>query len=260
MTKVLTVQAEGMRVLRRQRAEEEVQRSKEEERRAEREEAVEIVAAVPEPEPEADDRDEVHEHLEPVRERERERRLAAAFGRQGRQGGPELARGRPGEHEDERERDEDVPERPLARPDAAAGERREGDQRPGEEPAGDARPRLGRPQRLAAERRADRERERRRGGDEEAAREEQVEPATLDGEADPGEDGDDRAGEHHQRVEHEPRLGNGVRGAEAGIRDEERERRAEEPDQEHLAPQPGLERASAVLFHRHPCRHERGSR
>src|SRR5207248_1641762 len=106
--------------------------------------------------------------------------LAAAVGRQGGERVSERPRRRPHQDEDEGERDEDVPERPLAGADAAADERRDRDQRPREEPAGDAGPGLGAPQRLAAERRADREGQGGGGGDEEAAREEEVETAALD--------------------------------------------------------------------------------
>ena len=107
----------------------------------------------------------------------------------------------------------------------------------------------------AADGRPDRERERRGGADEEAAREQGVEPPPLDREADPGQHGHDRAGEHDEGLEHEAGLGHAVRGAEARVGHEQRKRGPQEPEQEHLAPQERVERASAVLFHRHPCRH-----
>jgi hypothetical protein len=80
-------------------------------------------------------------------------------------------------------------------------------------------------------------------------------PPALDREADPGQDGDDPAAEHDDGLEDEARRGHAVGRPEARMRGEERKRRAEQTEQEHLPPEPGVERASAVLSHPHPCRH-----
>ena len=51
-------------------------------------------------------------------------------------------------------------------------------------------------------------------------------------------------------IEHEPRLWQGVAGAQARVGDEEREGSPEQPDQEHRAPEPGLVVVPVVLPHK----------
>jgi hypothetical protein len=79
-------------------------------------------------------------------------------------------------------------------------------------------------------------------------------PAPVDGVLRRCEHGDDHAGEDDRRLQHEPELREVVRRLEARVGREERERRAEQPEEEDLAPEERLEGVSVVLPHRHPCR------
>ena len=105
---------------------------------------------------------------------------------------------------------------------------------------GDAGPGLVLADRPAAEDRGDREGHRRGGGHEEPAAEQEVEPPALDGEADAREHGDDRGRERDGRVEHEAELRQLVGVAKRRIGDEERERSAQQAEQQDFAPEPGL--------------------
>lgn len=91
----------------------------------------------------------------------------------------------------------------------------------------------------------------RSGRDQEARAEEEIETATLDGEADPCEQRDDRSCKGHHRAQHEPELRQGDLRLELVVRDEERQRGAEQAEKEDLSPEPGLEIVSAVLPHVH---------
>ena len=92
------------------------------------------------------------------------------------------------------------------------------------------------------DRRRDRVDERRRGGDQEPAHEEQVEPASLDPEPDGGEDRDEGAGEGHRGVDHEPKLGKLVGRLEPGLAREQGQDGREQAEQQELAREPGLVR------------------
>ena len=59
------------------------------------------------------------------------------------------------------------------------------------------------------------------------------------------------AREGHDRLQHEPELRQGDLRLELVVRDEERERGAEQAEEEDLSPEPGLEVVSAVLPHVH---------
>jgi len=133
----------------------------------------------------------------------------------------------PSEAQHDRDRDEHLPEGPLARGHAPSREGCRRDQAGCEQPAADARPELGPVQRLAAQHRRDRERERRAGRRRKPAGEEQVQSPPIDGEAETREEGDARRGERHGRIEHEPDLRQLVRVAERRVGDEQRQRRAE---------------------------------
>ena len=69
----------------------------------------------------------------------------------------------------------------------------------------------------------------------------------LDGKADPCEQRDDRSCKGHHRAQHEPELRQGDLRLELVVRDEERQRGAEQAEKEDLSPEPGLEIVSAVL-------------
>mgnify|MGYP003693595261 CR=1 FL=1 len=56
------------------------------------------------------------------------------------------------------------------------------------------------------------------------------------------------------RLQHEAELRQGELRLELVVRDEERQRGAEQAEQEDLSPEPGLEVVSAVLPHVHSCR------
>ena len=90
--------------------------------------------------------------------------------------------------------------------DPAAHERRGRDQTEGEDPTGDACPSFRRLDRLAAEHRAHGEEERGTGSRGETGAKQQVEAATLDGEPDPGEDGNDRRRENDARIERQAEV------------------------------------------------------
>ena len=106
-------------------------------------------------------------------------------------------------------------------------------------------------QRLAAEDGRDRERERGKAGDEEAAREQEVEAAPLDRKPDSGKDGDDPRRDDDHRLEHEAHLRQRPVRLQVAMGDKQRERRAEQAEQEDLAPEECLEIFSAVLPHVH---------
>src|SRR5215211_1418018 len=74
-------------------------------------------------------------------------------------------------------------------------------------------------------------------------------PTALDGEADPGEDGDDRRREHDPGVEREPESRKVVGRAELGIGQEQREGSAEQADEQKLAHQPRLIGVTVVTPH-----------
>src|SRR5581483_99865 len=126
-------------------------------------------------------------------------------------------------------------------------ERRDRDE-PGADHAADERgPFLRRAAVRAAELRADAEAGRREGDDEESAREQEVDAAALGREASGCEDRYEEAGERHGRLEHEPELGQVEPCPHARMREEERQNGAEEPREERLAQEPGLE--VALFFH-----------
>ena len=67
--------------------------------------------------------------------------------------------------------------------------------------------------------------------------EEEIEAATLDGEADPGEHRDDRRGEGDRRVEHEPELRQLEAVVAARVRHEERQAQAPSRPRSRISPQ-----------------------
>ena len=171
-----------------------------------------------------------------------------------RERGAERFRGRPQDDEHERKGEDGLRHDAVARPRPSARKGGDGDQAVGEDAAADPGPRLGAVQRLPAQDRDDRERERRAGGDGEAAREQEVDPLPVDGELRRREHGDDRPCEHHRRLEDEPELWEVVGRPEARVRGEQRDRGAEQAEQQNLAPEERFEGVSVVLPHRHPFR------
>src|SRR5215210_319769 len=209
------------------------------ERRSEAEPAVEVVAARAEAEPEADHRDQREQRLRREGSHHQERLVVAGVQKR-RQRGSGLVRDSPREREHDRDGHEHLADRPTRRARPALRERGGCDQERREQAAADRGPGLGPVQRLAAERGRDRKRERRDRDGAEAAAEEEVEAAPVDREPNPGEQCDDRGRERHRRVQHQPDVWKLVRVAEARVGEEQRQRSAEQPDQEHLAPEPGL--------------------
>ena len=107
---------------------------------------------------------------------------------------------------------------------------------------------------LSAQNGRNREGDDRAGGDQKAGAEEEVETPTFDREADPGQERDDPTGERHDGLQHETELRQRELRLELMVGDEERQRGAEQAEQEDLSPQPGLEVVSAVLSHVQSCR------
>ena len=242
------------RAVREERRDDIVQRREKEERRPERDPPVEIAAAVAEPQAEADHGDQVEQRLEREREREQERRLVHVLRGERRECGAERYGGRPEDDEHERKQEDGQRHDAATRSRPFAREGGDGDQTVGEDAAADPGPRLGAVQRVTAEDGDDRERERRAGGDGEAAREQEVDPLPVDCELRRREHGDDRPGEHHRRLEDEAELWEMVGRPEAGVRGEQRDRGAEQAEQQNLPPEKCLESVSVVLPHRHPFR------
>ena len=211
---------------REQRLEDEMERGEEHEREAEREPAREVVAAACVAQTPADDRDETDERLQGERAGEIERLRLPVQRAELRQCRAERAQERPGDEERDPGRRDRVRDRPLAVLAAAAAERCDRDQRLPENRADQRRPGLGRVELAATEARPDREDRRGERGDEEAAREEQVDPPALDRVARGGEHRDEQAGERHRRLEHEPELRQVVMRAQPRVGEEERQARA----------------------------------
>jgi hypothetical protein len=134
------------------------------------------------------------------------------------------------------------------------GEGRPRDQRPREQERDDVCPSLRPVDRLAADDGGDRERNGREARDEESGREEQVAPARVDREADARQQRDQAAGKRDGGLEDEPEFRQLPVRRQALLRDEQRKRRPEEPEQQDLAAQPGLEVVSCFVPHTHSCR------
>ena len=83
--------------------------------------------------------------------------------------------------------------------------------------------------------------------DEEAAGEQEVEPAALDGEAHGGKHCHEQPGERHRRLEDEPQLRQVPARLEGGIGEKERQAGAEEAREEDFAQEPGLILVSPFL-------------
>ena len=233
------------------RCEHVVQRREQHQRGAECEPAVEVLALALEPQAEADDGEQVQERLRGECSGQERRCLIARAGCDRRERVRRGAEERPDQQERDAGRKQRRSEHPLARLAPAARERRGGDQHPGEQPTDDARPALGPMQRLTAEDGRDRERERGEARDEEAAREQEVEAAPLDRKPDSGKDGDDPRRDDDHRLEHEAHLRQRPVRLQVVMGDKQRERRAEQAEQEDLAPEECLEIFSAVLPHVH---------
>src|SRR5579872_4615575 len=231
-----------------ERLEDEVERGEEHQREAEREPAREVVLTCSEPLAPADDADEAHERLQRERAREVERRLVAVVGRRVRQRRTERTQQRPRDEQSDAGREHRIRDRPVAVLRASAQEGRRRDQREAEHAAEQRGPALRGADLLAAELRADREHEGGERRDEEPAREQEVDAPALDREADGREQRHEQAREPHGRLEDEPELREVPLGLEAGVREEEREARAEEPGQQDLAQEPGLVLV-AILLH-----------
>src|SRR5439155_23134362 len=122
----------------------------------------------------------------------------------------------------------------------AAYDRRGRNENPGKQAAGHTCPGLGAMNRMVFERGRDGERGDRQRPDQEAATEEEIEPAPLDRVANACEQGDDRAREGHDGLQDQSELGQGELRLEVMTGDEERQGSAEQAEQEDLAPQPGL--------------------
>jgi hypothetical protein len=218
--------------------------------RAEREPAVEVLAALVEAFPKADDREKIQECLSGQRARQQARSLGARIDR-----GEDAARGaqcKPAEDEHDARGDRGVRERSGSRPSGHEGRCR--DECPREQPTRDTCPCLRSVDGLSVEDGRNRERDDGNGRDQEAGAEEEVEASALDREPDPREEGDDPAGERHDRLQYEAELRERELRLELMVGDEECKRGAEQAEQEDLPPQPGLEVVSAVLPHLHSCR------
>jgi hypothetical protein len=227
-----------------------MQRGKEHQRRAQRKPPVEVLAPFVEALPESDDREQIQQRLRGQRARQQAGSLGVRSDR--REHGVGRTQREPREDEDDARRDRSV--RESARPGPAGHERRRRDERPGEQTAGHTCPGLRAVDGLTVEDRGDREEDNGEGGDQEAGAEEEVETPTLDREANPGQQGDDPAGERHHSLEHEAELGQRELRLELMVGDEEGQRGPEQAKQEDFSPEPGLEVVSAVLSHVHSCR------
>jgi CheY-like chemotaxis protein len=117
-------------------------------------------------------------------------------------------------------------------------ERCDGDHQRRGQPGSDPGPELRPSDRTAVERRRDRECERAGRGQEEAAEEEEVEPAPLEREAHEGQHRHDHGDEHDAGVEEQAEARQVVRVAELRPREEERERGPEQRDEQDLVPHP----------------------
>ena len=243
-----------------ERREQVVERREEHQRRAEAEPAVQVVTPVVHAEPEADDGEQVQERLRRERSEQERRNLICVVGAKCRQSVAERAEDRPHEQQEDDRRHCRVAKRAPSGFRPSVGERRAGDQRPREELPDDVRPALRAVDSLTAEHRRHGERERRQGGDEEAAREQEVAAASFDGVADAGEKRDQSAGEADGRLQHEAELRERPVRGQALLRDEQRKRRPEEPEQQDLPPDPGLEIFPCVVPHTHSCRQIPGRR
>src|SRR5919198_737530 len=226
--------------VRKQRREDVVQLREERKRCAEAEPAVEVVAAVAEAQAPADHRDQREQRLYRQGALKLERLVGSHVLGDARQRRPRLLCEAPTEPEHDHDCDQHLPQGATAGVDAPFRERRRRDQDTCEEPSADPRPKLRPVQRVASEHRRDREGKRgcRRGGKPGA--EQEVEPPPVDGEAEACEQRHDRRRERDGGVEHEPNLRPRGRVAQAGVGDEQRQCRAEQPDEEDLAPEPGL--------------------
>jgi hypothetical protein len=85
-------------------------------------------------------------------------------------------------------------------------ERRDGDEAPREQAPDDSRPGFGPMRRVPGDEGCDYKYGARRCRDQEARAEEEIESATLNGEADPCEQRDDRRRKGHYRAQHQPEL------------------------------------------------------
>ena len=224
-----------------------MQRREEHQGEAEREPARKVVLPLAEPLAPADDCDERDQRLERERAREIEGLLVAARQIERRQALPGRAQQRPGDEERDARCGDGVGDRPVAVLHAAADERRGGDQCEAEHPAEEGGPALGRLDRVSAELGRDRKRDRGERSDEEAAGEQEVEPAALDGEAHGGKHCHEQPGERHRRLEDEPQLRQVPARLEGGIGEKERQAGAEEAREEDFAQEPGLILVSPFL-------------
>ncbi len=235
---------------REQRLEDEVQRREEHQREAEREPAREVVVALAEALAPADDGDERDQRLQRERAGEVERlRARRSTGRVAGSAGAGGAQQRPGDEERDAGGCDRVARSPspryFVRPranGAAAISAMAEDRRRGAPPSPPRGWIVPPPSSGPIAKANGRER-----GDEEPAREQEVEPAALDGEARRGEDGDEEAGEGHRRLEDEPQLRQVPARLEHRVGQEQRQARAEQPGEQDLAQEPGLVLVCAVL-------------
>ena len=234
---------------REQRLEHELQRGEEHQGEAEREPAREVVAAAHEACAPADDGDERDERLQSERTGEIERLRLAGRRTEARERRAERAQERPGDEERDAGCGDRVRDRPLAVLAAAAAERGDRDQGLAEDRADQRRPGLGGQEVAAAEPGPDRKDRRRERGDEEAAREQEVDAPAFDRVAGRGEHRHEQACERHRRLEHEPQLRQVVVRPQARIGEEERKARAEEAREQDFSPEPALVHGPAVLSH-----------
>src|SRR5437868_5217042 len=93
---------------------------------------------------------------------------------------------------------------------------------------------------VASEPRGDREGRVRQRGDEEAAREEQVDAAALHRKARGRQYGDEQAGQGHRRLQDEAELGEVVARAKRGMGDEQSQAGSEQSCEQDLSPKPAL--------------------
>jgi hypothetical protein len=171
--------------------EDEVQGGEEHQGEAEREPAGEVLAVAEEARAPTDAGDQRHECLERERAGEIEGLRVRGRRRQRRQRRPERAQQRPRDEEADPDRRDGVRDRPVAVLATAVRERRGREQRRAGDRADQRRPALGGLDLVAAEARADAEGHRRERGDEEPAREQQVDPAAVGRVAGGTEDGDE---------------------------------------------------------------------
>ncbi len=197
----------------------------------------------------ADDGDEHDQRLQRERAGEVEGLRLAGRNGQRRQRVAGVAQERPGDEEREPRRRDRVGDRPVSAARAAARERRDRDERGAEHAADEVRPLLRGAGGMAAELRADAEPGRRERGDEEAAREQEVDAPALGREAGGRQQGDEQPGERHRGLQHEPELRQVEPRPHARVREEERENRAEQAREQGFAEEPGLE---VVLFFHFP--------